>query len=157
MKNNWITKFIGILFLIIFYSNLSFTLAHAGWFDKKIKVTKCYRSNFIFKSYKDMKSQSLLEPELTAEIDLKKETVIVTSVWDGKLTISKHPILAATDDYITTVPDPLWGTWVFDLKKEGMTGKNANPSGQVVIVDGKAKASDALRCLGDCVHKCKFK
>ena len=25
------------------------------------------------------------------------------------------------------------------------------------FVDGKAKASDALRCLGDCVHKCKFK
>ena len=69
--------------MLLLLSFLVTSNSFAGWFDKKIKVKKCYRANFkynngerVFKSYKDMKTQKRWsEVDLTAEIDLKKEIV----------------------------------------------------------------------------------
>ncbi|MDC3016424.1 hypothetical protein OAY91_00470 [Candidatus Pelagibacter sp.] len=151
MKKNFIRKIIIISFIFSLANISNISKVYAGWFDKKIKVTKCFRGNFNagtnnaggkWKSYKEMKKSDWSEPELSAEIDLEKEIVIIESIWSNKVSISKHSILSATDNFISTVPDPSWGTWVFDLKKEGLSGQNANRS--------------AVRCHGDCIHKCSF-
>ncbi len=135
-------KLFTIVLTLILISN-----ANAGLFSSKIKIKDCFRTEMGWKSFEDMKGSGLLEPVLSAEIDLKKETVVVTSIMDNKVTMSKHFILAKTDEYISTVQDPIWGSWLFDLKRKGMTGQNVNfPNG-----------SNTIRCIGDCVHKCKFK
>lgn len=149
MRKNFITKIIAILFIFSLANISNISYVYAGWFDKKIKVKKCYRANAkwkngekIFKSYKQSKSQDMfVEVELTAEIDLEKEIVIIESIWDNKVSISRHAMLSATDNFISTVPDYEYGTWVFDLRKETMSGR------------GSPKA---VRCLGDCVYKCDF-
>ena len=149
MINKFIKKIIIILFIFSLANISNISYVYAGWFDKKIKVKKCYRANAkwkngekIFKSYKQSKSQDMfVEVELTAEIDLEKEIVIIESIWDNKVSISRHAMLSATDNFISTVPDYEYGTWVFDLRKETMSGR------------GSPKA---VRCLGDCVYKCDF-
>lgn len=149
MKKYFITKIITILFILSLANILNVSNVSAGWFDKKIKVKKCYRANAkwksgkpMYKNYKQYKSQTtFVNPFLTAEIDLEKEIVIIESVWDNKVSISRHAVLSATDNYISTVPDSGWGTWVFDLKKETLSGRGS---------------PNAVRCLGDCVFKCDF-
>ena len=149
MSKYFITKIIIILSIISLANISNISNVYAGWFDKKIKVKKCYRANAkwrngekIFKSYKQSKSQDMfVEVELTAEIDLEKEIVIIESIWDNKVSISRHAMLSATDNFISTVPDYEYGTWVFDLRKETMSGK---------------RSPKAMRCLGDCVYKCDF-
>ena len=149
MRKNFTTKIITMLFIFSLANISNISYVYAGWFDKKIKVKKCYRANAkwkngekIFKSYKQSKSQDMfVEVELTAEIDLEKEIVIIESIWDNKVSISRHAMLSATDNFISTVPDPGFGTWVFDLRKETMSGR------------GSPKA---VRCMGDCVYKCDF-
>ena len=149
MRKYFITKIIAILFIFSLANIYNISHVYAGWFDKKIKVKKCYRANAkwrngekVFKSYKQMKSQNdFVEVELTAEIDLEKEIVIIESVWDNKVSISRHAMLSSTDNYISTFPDPDYGSWVFDLKKETMSGKGSRK---------------AMRCMGDCVYKCDF-
>ena len=52
-----------------------------NFFLKKIKVNKCFRANFkfksgkrVFKNYKHSQNHEIFqEPDLTAEIDLKKD------------------------------------------------------------------------------------
>ena len=160
MKNNWITKFVITVFLISSFPNISFTTANAGWFDKKIKVTKCYRPNikksngeYWYKSYKEMKTpcdgfgdsncSPFEEVDIQAEIDLKDKLIVIESVFSGKISITRHPILTATDSYISTEPNTGYGEWIFDLKKETMSGKKGLLTG--------------IRCMGDCIYKCNFK
>ena len=149
MKSYYITKIITIFFIFSLANIFNISNVSAGWFDKKIKIKKCYRANYkyqngerVFKNYKQMKSQNtFMEVDFTAEIDLEKEIVIIESVFDNKVSISRHAILSATDNYVSTVPDNGWGTWVFDLRKETMSGRGS---------------PNAVRCIGDCVYKCDF-
>lgn len=167
MKKNLFTKFIVIIFLITSFPNISSTIANAGWFDKKIKVKKCYRPNqkradgkLWFKNYKGMKTRCnylsngiehtggncspFVEVDIQAEIDLEEKLIVIESVVEDKVSISRHPILSATDSYIATEPSAAYGEWVFDLKKETMSGTN----GKVSKV--------GIRCMGGCLYKCDF-
>ena len=149
MRKNFTTKIITMLFIFSLANISNISYVYAGLFDNKIKVKKCYRANFkfksgerVFKNYKHSQNHEMFqEVDLTAEIDLKKEIVIIESIWDNKVSISRHAMLSATDNFISTVPDYEYGTWVFDLRKETMSGR------------GSPKA---VRCLGDCVYKCDF-
>ena len=151
MKKNWITKFVITVFLISSFPNISFTTANAGWFDKKIKITKCYRPNIKksngelwYSNYKEMKKNSpFMEVEIGAVIDLKEKIIVIESVFGEEISITRHPILTATDNYISTEPNTGYGEWVFDLKKETMSGKDGLKTG--------------IRCKRDCIYKCNFK
>ena len=135
------------IFSLANISNISYV--YAGLFDNKIKVKKCYRANAkykngkrIFKNYKHSKNHEMFqEVDLTAEIDLKKEIVIIESIFANKVTISRHAMLSATDNFVSTVPDNENGTWVFDLRKETISGRGGRK---------------AVRWLGDGVYKCDF-
>ena len=135
------------IFSLANISNISYV--YAGLFDNKIKVKKCFRANFkyksgkrVFKNYKQFKSQKMfMEVDISAEIDLKKEIVIIESIFDNKVTISRHAMLSATDNFVSTVPDNENGTWVFDLRKETISGRGGRK---------------AVRWLGDGVYKCDF-
>ena len=148
MRKNFTTKIITMLFIFSLANISNISYVYAGLFDNKIKVKKCFRANFkhkngerVFKNYKQFKSQKMfMEVDISAEIDLKKEIVIIESIFANKVTISRHAMLSATDNFVSTVPDYENGTWVFDLRKETLSGRG-----------GKA-----VRWLGDGVYKCDF-
>ena len=143
------TKILKLLFIFSLANISNISYVYAGLFDNKIKVKKCYRANFkyksgkrVFKNYKHSQNHEMFqEVDLTAEIDLKKEIVIIESIFANKVTISRHAMLSATDNFVSTVPDNENGTWVFDLRKETMSGRGGRK---------------AVRWLGDGVYKCDF-
>ena len=67
--------------------------------------------------------------------------IIIESIFANEVTISRHAMLSATDNFVSTVPDNEYGTWVFDLRKETMSGRGGRK---------------AVRWLGDGVYKCDF-
>tara|TARA_B100001057_G_C22436066_1_gene789303 strand:- start:259 stop:678 length:420 start_codon:yes stop_codon:yes gene_type:complete len=135
-----------ILILIViscFFSNHSF----AGWFDKdKIKVSKCYDTSN-FKSYKDYKKKAQ-KSYWEADINLKEDMVVITSVYDGKVSMIKAMIDMKTDKFIGTYPDMTHQiTFLFDLKREGVTSR-LGPN----VSDKQAKLMGGR----ETILKCKF-
>ena len=149
MRKNFTTKIITMLFIFSLANISNISYVYAGLFDNKIKVKKCYRANFkfksgerVFKNYKHSQNHEMFqEVDLTAEIDLKKEIVIIESIFANKVTISRHAMLSATDNFVSTVPDYENGTWVFDLRKETISGRGS---------------PNVVRWIGDGVYKCDF-
>ena len=106
MKKTLITLFI----LLIFNSS------QAGWFDKKIKVSKCYDP----KKYNNFKHKLKTDGhnDWSWEIDLEKGTAILSYIMpDNQLVMSKHVIKMQTDRYIIAT-DNKTPDVQFDLKNE---------------------------------------
>ena len=102
--------------LIIVISLLMTSKLFAGWFDKnKIKVSECYDPKK-YNSYKELVKKEG-HWEWNWEIDLKKETAILTYVVSGKLNIVKHIIKIKTVRYIIAT-DNKTPDVQFDLKNE---------------------------------------
>ena len=90
--------------------------AYAGWFDKKIKVSKCYDPKK-YNSYKHLVKEE--GPwDWNWEIDLEKGTAILSYIMpDNQLVMTKHVIKMQTDRYIIAT-DNKTPDVQFDLKNE---------------------------------------
>ena len=112
-------KLLGIVVLGLFLSSN----AYAGWFDKKIEVKECYDPKE-YKNYKQVpKSQGR---DWSWEIDLEKDTAILSFILWGELNMKKHIIKMKTDKYIIAT-DNETADVQFDLKNELYMSKYFNP------------------------------
>ena len=119
MKKTLITLFI----LLIFNSS------QAGWFDKKIKVSKCYDTS-AFSSYKQLKKENgnhLWEWEINPE----EKTAVLTFHDGRKLHILKHEIVMQTDKYIV-VTDNRTPDTKFDLKRERVITEHSEEMAKIL-------------------------
>jgi len=129
-------KLLGIVVLGLILSQNTF----AGWFDKKIKVSKCYDPKK-YNSYKHLvKEEGPLD--WNWEIDLEKGTAILSFISSGKLNIIKHNIKIQTDRYIIA-SDNKTPDVQFDLKNE------------VYISEHSPNIAEALG-YKDVMLQCKF-
>ena len=119
MKKTLITLFI----LLIFNSS------QAGWFDKKIKVSKCYDMK-TFSSFKQLKKEHknhLWEWEINPE----EKTAVLTFHDGRKLHILKHEIIMQTDRYIV-VTDNRTPDTKFDLKRERVITEHSEEMAKIL-------------------------
>ena len=115
--------------------------AYAGWFDKKIHIRDCYDPRE-YKNFKEfLKNNTNLEWRW--EIDLEKDTAILSMIHQGELNMVKHFIKMKTDRYII-VSDGKTADVQFDLKNE------------VYITEEAQKFVD-LGMPRKILLKCKFK
>ena len=122
------------LLIIIVFSEHSF----AGWFDKKIRVSKCYDVKE-YSSYKDLLKKRVTGNPWTAEIDLKENTVVVTVPTTSRVLMSKAGINVKTERFVRTYPDDPFGfIRLFDLENNTVT----------TAKEGRKEQS---------IMKCKFK
>ena len=86
------------LFYIAILSLLFNEQTNAGWFDKKIKIDKCYDDE----QYRSHKHQERNEGKKTWEweIDLEKKVAIQTWGDNKRLDIAKHTVTIQTDKYL---------------------------------------------------------
>ena len=83
-----------------------------------------------------------------ADINLKEDMVVITSVYDGKVSMIKAMIDMKTDKFIGTYPDMTHQiTFLFDLKREGVTSR-LGPN----VSDKQAKLMGGR----ETILKCKF-
>ena len=130
---------------IILFSFLVSTNSFAGLFDKnKIKVSKCY----------DVKQKSLREYKKKypgfkweADINLKDDTVVITVIDNGKVSLFRTMINMKTDRFIGTYAlEPVGTVHVFDMKKESVTQRNDNWDDTMAEIMGGRET----------ILKCKF-
>ena len=132
---------------IILFSFLVSTNSFGGWFDKdKIKVSKCYDVKQ-FKSYREHKKKGR-GFAWEADINLKDDTVYISVINDGKVTLAKAMINMKTDRFIGTYPEETYGSvFVFDMKKESVTSRmGINVSDEIAEILGGRET----------IQKCKF-
>ena len=108
-------------FYILLLSFLVTSNSFAGWFDKnKIKVSKCYDTKK-YKSYRDQ-TKKVGKSGWEAEINLKQDTVVISIVHSGKVSMTKTGINMKTDRFVGTYPEVTHDIiYLFDLKKEAVT------------------------------------
>tara|TARA_X000001036_G_C20109717_1_gene574681 strand:- start:45 stop:458 length:414 start_codon:yes stop_codon:yes gene_type:complete len=117
------------IFFIIFLSSLFSSLSYAGWFDKKIKVSKCYDTS-AFSSYKQLKKENrnhLWEWEINPE----EKTAILSFHSGKKLYIRKHEIIMQTDKYIVVTDNKTPDT-KFDLKRERVITEHSKEMAKIL-------------------------
>ena len=147
MKKNFITKIITILFIFSLANISNISYVYAGWFDKDIiKVSKCYDVKQ-FKSYREHKKKGR-GFAWEADINLKDDTVYISVINDGKVTLAKAMINMKTDRFIGTYPEETYGSvFVFDMKKESVTSRmGINVSDEIAEILGGRET----------IQKCKF-
>jgi len=118
--------------LITLFVLLIFNSSQAGWFDKKIKITKCYD----YKKYRSYRHQVKEVGKSVWEWEIDPEKKVAIQTWSTKtwvegasndrLDIVKHTITIQTDKFIVAqISNPTalqkkfnMGEVKFDLSKE---------------------------------------
>ena len=116
MKKTLIT-----LFVLLIFNN-----SQAGWFDKKIKVKKCYDTSE-FSSWKKQ-VEEYGDTKWEWEIDLEANTATLSFYLDGRLNMYKHLIKIKTDKYIVA-SDNKSPDVQFDIKNEIYIGTSPDGKG----------------------------
>jgi len=116
MKKTLIT-----LFVLLIFNN-----SQAGWFDKKIKVKKCYDTSE-FSSWKKQ-VEEYGDTKWEWEIDLEANTATLSFYSSNRLNMYKHFIKMKTDRYIIA-SDNKSPDVQFDLKNELYIGTSPDGEG----------------------------
>ena len=114
-------KTLIILFILLIFNN-----SQAGWFDKKIQVTKCYNPSK-FSSWKKQVNEDG-NTSWEWEIDLEANTATFSFYLDGRLNMYKHLIKIKTDKYIVA-SDNKSPDVQFDIKNEIYIGTSPDGKG----------------------------
>jgi len=93
--------------LITLFALLIFNSSQAGWFDKKIKVTKCYDTSEFNSWKKQVEEHGNSKWEW--EIDLEANTATLSFILDNRLRMYKHFIKMKTDKYIIASSSFIFG------------------------------------------------
>ena len=111
--------------LITLFALLIFNSSQAGWFDKKIKVTRCYDSSEFNSWRKQVEEYG--DKKWEWEIDLEANTATLSFI-DNRLRMYKHFIKMKTDKYIIA-SDNKSPDVQFDLKNELYIGTSPDGEG----------------------------
>ena len=113
-------------FFVIIVTLLFSSHTYAGWFDKKIKVKKCYDTSE-FSSWKKQ-VEEYGDTKWEWEIDLEANTATLSFYSSNRLHMYKHFIKMKTDRYIIA-SDNKSPDVQFDLKHELYIGTSPDGEG----------------------------